>query len=150
MRERLETGRASRLRGTVEAPSADARLLLYPAGSTELERPTEPPDLIQADEGAAERGEGEMDVGPAFVAHGQVPEPPQPGQGAFNDPPVSAQLLAAFNPAPGDTRRDATLAALAAATPVVIGLVGVQLGRASSRTAPLPSAGIPHAAHAEP
>ena len=49
---------------------------------------TEPSGLVDTDEGAAEYGKGQMDVGPALVAGGQAPEPPQLGHGVFHQPTV--------------------------------------------------------------
>lgn len=101
-----------------------------------LECLTEPLDLVEADEGAAERGEGEVDVGAALVAHREAAEAGEPGQGALHHPPVPAQALAALDPASGDAGRDAPRTALPAAAAVVVGLVGVQLARPAPRTAP--------------
>ena len=65
-----------------------------------LEPGTKPPDLPQADDGAGQCGEGEMQVGPSFVAHGQAPELVQPGEGALDHPAVPSQLLAALDATP--------------------------------------------------
>ncbi len=100
-----------------------------------LERLTEPPDLVEADEGAAEDVEGQEDVGAAFVAHAQAPEAVQPGVRAFHHPAVTPEALAVVHASPGDTGPDATDAALLAAAPVVVALVRVQLVRPSSRSA---------------
>jgi hypothetical protein len=81
--------------------------------------------LVEADEGAGERGEGEMDVGTAFVADGKAAEAVEPCEGPFDDPPVLAEPLAALDAAPGDARGDATSAAFLTAAAVIIGLVGV-------------------------
>ena len=49
---------------------------------------TEQADLAKADEGAAKGGEGLVDVGPAFVAHGKVAVAAQPGVGALDNPSI--------------------------------------------------------------
>jgi hypothetical protein len=46
----------------------------------------QPPDLPDADDGAGEGGEGEVDVGAALVADGEASEPGEPGQGALDFP----------------------------------------------------------------
>ena len=74
-----------------------------------------------------------MEVGPALIACGQAAEACEPGQGAFHDPAVAAQPLAAVDPAPGDLGLDAALAAFPPAAPVVVALVGVQLGGSRPR-----------------
>lgn len=102
-----------------------------------LERLTEPPDLLEADEGAVERGEGLVDIGSVFVAHGEAKHAVQPSMGPLDYPAVAAKALAALHAAPGDAWPDVAGAALAAAAPVVAALVGVQLVRSLSRsTAP--------------
>jgi len=59
------------LRSTVEA-----RCGSWPFGPRQrrLSEPTKPPDLVEADEGAAECGEGEVGVRAAFVVHRQAAE----------------------------------------------------------------------------
>ena len=49
-------------------------------GFQQSKRSTKPPGLVEADEGAAERGEGEADVCAALVAHRQAPEAVQPAR----------------------------------------------------------------------
>ena len=110
---------------------------LSPEALTALERLTEPSDLPEADEGAAERGEGLVDVGPAFVAYGKATHAVQPGVGALDHPAVTTEALTALHPAPRDAWPDATGAALAAAAPMVVALVGMQLVRTPPRAAPL-------------
>jgi hypothetical protein len=70
-------------------------------------------------EGAAEDGEGEIDVGAPLLAHGQAAEAAEPRQGAFHHPAVPSQALAALDATPGDAGRDAALAARPADAPVV-------------------------------
>ena len=109
-------------------------------GQRGLERLTEPSELVEADEGAAERGDGEVDVGAAFITHDQATQAGQPGIGALDYLAVAAEALAGMDAAPGDAGPDTALVAVPAAAPVVIGLVGVQLVRASSRAAALAGA----------
>ena len=106
-----------------------------------LERLTEPSDLVEADEGAGERGEGPVDVGAAFVADGQAPEADQPGQGPFHDPTVAPEAVGALDAAARDAGRDGAGAALGAASAVVVGLVCVELFGPASR----PSTAAAHA-----
>lgn len=76
-----------------------------------------------------------MDVEPAFVADAQASHSRKPGQGALDNPTVSAQSFATFNTPAGNARLDTTLAASPAAAPVVVSLVGVQLARSLARLA---------------
>ncbi len=46
-----------------------------------MRMPTEPPDLAETDEGAAEDGEGLVDVGLALVARGEATHAVQAGAG---------------------------------------------------------------------
>ena len=78
------------------------------------ERLTEPPDLAEADKGAAEGGEGLVDVGSAFTAHGKATHAVQPGVGALDHPAVTAKALAALHAAGRDAGLDAAGAAVAA------------------------------------
>ena len=103
-----------------------------------LERLTEPPNLVEADECAAEDVEGQENVSAALVAHAQAPEAVQPGVGAFHHPAVASEALTVVYATPGNTGPDAADAAFLAAAPVVIALVGVQLVGPSSRSARLP------------
>src|SRR5215217_2161097 len=76
-----------------------------------------------------------MDVVAPLVTDDQPTAPGDPGQGALARPAMPAEALAALDPAPGDPRDDAALPAGAAAAGIVVGLVGVRLGRAAPRTA---------------
>ena len=80
--------------------------------------------------------EGFEDVAPTLVADGQPPEAAEPSQCALHDPAMPAEALAALDPAPGDPAGNAALGQVSAAARQVIGLVGVQLGRAPARPAP--------------
>src|SRR5947209_15129469 len=105
------------------------------SGAGPLRYLTEPLEEAEADRGAGEDEEGEVDVVPPLVADHEPAAAGDPGQGALHHPPVPAQPLAALDPAPGDPGDDAALAAGAAAAAVVVGLVGVQLPRTSSGSA---------------
>lgn len=78
-----------------------------------------------------------VDVESPFVAGGKTAEPADPGEGAFNHPPVAAEFLAGLDAATGNSRLDPTLATSTAAAPMVIGFVGMQLVWPSSRTTTL-------------
>ena len=105
---------------------------------------TESRDLAQADHGAGERGQGEVQVSTTLVAHRQAPEPGQPSEGVLDDPTVPLEMGAALDAAPRDAGLDAAGATLAAAAPVVVPLVNVQLARPATRPLTTPS---PHALH---
>ncbi len=74
-----------------------------------------------------------MDVETPFVADGEPSEAVHPREGALDDPAVSAELLTAFNAAPGDSRLYAAPMASSTAAAVIIGLVCVQFARAPAR-----------------
>jgi len=67
----------------VVASSVSGRIRRLVARCSHFERLTEPADVIEADQGASD-GEGEVHVGTALVAPGQVPKAVEPGQGAFS------------------------------------------------------------------
>ncbi len=109
---------------------------------------TEPPDLVEADEGAAEDHEGFGDVGTPLVADGGATDAVEPGQCALDDPAVPARAFAAVHPTPGDAGPgdagpDGAGAALSSAATVVIGLVGVELVGPPPGT----TSAVPHAGH---
>ena len=80
-----------------------------------------------ADEHATERKEGLVDVGSPLVAHAQAAKAVEPGERAFHDPAMAAELLRTVLPATSDAWRDPTLAQGCPAARVVVALVGVQL-----------------------
>jgi hypothetical protein len=86
-------------------------------------------DEAPGDEGCGESGEGEVNVSAALVADRQTPELAKPGQRPFHHPPVPPELGAALDPAPRDPGLDAAAGQSPAAAAVIVGLVGVQLGR---------------------
>ena len=93
--------------------------------------------MVQADEGASERDEGEMDVLAFFVAHREAAEAGHLGVCAFHNPSVTAQVTAAVHAAARDAGQEATPAALVAAAAAIIRLVGMELPRAAAWAAPL-------------
>ena len=56
-----------------------------------------------------------------------------PSVGTLHNPSVAAEALAVVQAPARGARFDAAFAALAAAAPVIVGLVGVQLGRVAAR-----------------
>lgn len=105
-------------------------------GGGYLEYLTEPADLVEADEGAGECGEGQANVGATFVADGKTAEAVDPGEGAFDDPPVFAEPLAALDATSCNPRSDAADAALLAAAAMIVGLVGAQFARPAAGASP--------------
>ena len=91
--------------------------------------------MVVADEHAAKRQKGLVDVGTTFVTHTQAAKAVEPGKSAFNHPAVATQALAAVLPAPGDARGDAACSQGGPAAGKIIAFVGVQL--------PGPTAGSP-------
>ena len=76
-----------------------------------------------------------MDVASALVARDEPAEAVDPREGALDDPPVAAQLLAGLDAPPGDARSDAATAAGLTAASMVVGFVSVELVRPASRAA---------------
>jgi hypothetical protein len=81
----------------------------------------EPPE---ADEAAAEREEGLVDLVAAIVADEQPLEVVQPGEGALDDPTSATQAGAVPGLAASDLGSDPTLSELAAVLVVVVASVG--------------------------
>ncbi len=92
-----------------------------------LEHLTKPLEMIVANERTAEGQEGLVDVGTPFVAHAQTAKAVEPGERAFNDPAVAAQVLAAVLPTAGNAGHDAACPQGSPATSVVVAFVGVEL-----------------------
>jgi hypothetical protein len=78
-----------------------------------------------------------MDVDPAFVADGEASELVKPCEAALDHPAIAAEPLAGLDASPGYARLDPTAVTGATAAPMVVGFVGVQLVRPSSRSAAL-------------
>ncbi len=90
-----------------------------------------------ANERTAEGQEGLVDVGTPFVAHAQTAKAVEPGERAFNDPAVAAQVLAAVLPTAGNAGHDAACPQGSPATSVVVAFVGVELFWSMRRGRPL-------------
>src|SRR3954465_6854531 len=71
-----------------------------------------------------------MNIGPPLVADGQPAEAAEPGERALHHPAVTAEACARVDPLARDADADVALAQGAATAGNVVGLVGVQLGRA--------------------
>src|SRR5512144_2854417 len=109
---------------TAETPDPAKR------GKVVLERLPKPAfDKPEGDEDGGELVEGLEGVGPPLVADREPPEAHEPGERAFDHPPVAAQALAALDAAPCDARDDTPAATGAAAAVVVVPFVRVQLPR---------------------
>lgn len=76
-----------------------------------------------------------MEFGPSLIANRQAAKASEPGQRALDHPAMAAESFARLDPPPGDTRRNATLAAGQATTGIVVALIGVQLERTPPRPA---------------
>ena len=93
-----------------------------------------------------------MDVGAPLIADGEAAELGKPSEGALDDPAMAPELLAGFDAASGDPRRDGAGAALDPAAAMVISpgsspgqaLVGMELVRPTTRATPTARA---HARH---
>jgi hypothetical protein len=83
------------------------------------------------------------DIGAPLVADGQTTEAAEPGQGAFDDPSMAPQTLAALDAASGDAVADAALAQVTMAARHIIGFVSVELGGSPAR----PAAALVHRRH---
>src|SRR5947209_3506740 len=92
-------------------------------------------EQLPADEGGGQREEGLMQGVVAVVAHQQAAVAVQPGEGAFNDPPIAPQFLAGLDAASGNARDDVPLAEQGPVLSGVVTLVGVQLAWSSPRSA---------------
>ena len=77
-----------------------------------------------------------MDIGASLVAGRQPLELAELGQGALYDPPVPSQPCTAVDAAARDPGLDAAAGQGPAAAAVIIGLVGMQLGRSLTGSAP--------------
>ena len=83
-----------------------------------------------------------MDVRVALVAHVQPPEAAEPGLGALHDPAVAPQPLARLDAFAGDPTADPASPQILPTMRRCVGLVGMQLGRASTRATPGPLDGL--------
>ncbi len=99
--------------------------------------------MVEADEGTAERQEGVMELRPAFIADRQSPVPVQPGQRPLDHPAVATQPLTRLDAFAGDPDLDVPPVQEATAARDIVGLVGMELGRAFSALA----GGLPDRGH---
>ena len=79
--------------------------------------------------------EGEMNIGAALVADGEATVAREPGQGALDDPAMSAELLAGVDALASDAAPDPAPMEVASAPGEVVRLVGVELQRTLARAA---------------
>ncbi len=84
----------------------------------------------KADQGAGQVQQPPEHVRPPLVAGAEAPKAEQPGEGPLDDPPVTPQPFAGLDAPPGDPGRNAASAKGTAEVRGVVGLVGVQPGRA--------------------
>lgn len=96
------------------------------------------------DQGAAQRHEGEVDVGTALVTDHEAPELRQPGERALDDPAVTTQPLRGLDAAASDATEDAARSQAATTDAMVVGFVGMQLSRSMPWAATL---AIAHGRH---
>lgn len=97
-----------------------------------LERLTKRCEMANADDAASQRKQRDMNVDAALEASPQLAECSQPGVRALDHPAMTPKPIIALDAAPGNTRPDAQLAQVGAATGKVIALVGMQLVRPAS------------------
>jgi len=98
---------------------------------------TEPSfDEAPCDEGCGEGGEGEVDVGSAFVADREAAELAEPSEGPFHDPPVPPEPCTALDAAPGDAGLDVAAGQSPTAAAMIISLVGMKLAGPASGWSP--------------
>src|SRR5688500_5618269 len=83
---------------------------------------------MEADETTAESEEGLMDVGAAFIAHGEAPVAVEPGQRTLHHPAMATQALAGVDALAGDADANVATAQRLAAAGDVVALIGVHLG----------------------
>ena len=80
-----------------------------------------------ADHASCKLQEGQVDIRPTFVAHGEPLEVPGSGEGPLHNPAVLPQLLRRFDATPRNPRQDAPDLAGNPASPKVVGFVRMQL-----------------------
>lgn len=81
--------------------------------------------MANADDAANQRKQRDMNVDAALEASTQLAEGSQPGVRALDHPAMTPEPVIALDTTPGNTRRDAQLAQVGAATRKVIALVGM-------------------------
>jgi hypothetical protein len=92
-------------------------------------------ELAGAGQRAGQMEERFHEVGAALVADGDPPVGQQPGQRAFDRPPVATEPVAGFDPTAGDPRGDPAAAQRPSTTRVVVAFVGMEFGWAPAGTA---------------
>ncbi|BDU77134.1 hypothetical protein METESE_20920 [Mesoterricola sediminis] len=92
-------------------------------GATSSARPSQG---READAAGCNLEEGQVDLGPPFVADHEAPEGLEPCEGPLDYPTMLAKLLCGFHPAPRNAGEHAPDSAGHPAAAEVIGLVGVQ------------------------
>ena len=93
-------------------------------------------DEAPGDEGCGESGESEVDVGSALVTGCKAAKLAEPSKRALHHPSMPPKPCAALNAAAGDASLDVAAGQGATAAAMVVGFVGVELARSSSRRSP--------------
>src|SRR5207245_10482284 len=93
--------------------------------------------IVETYESTTNMKESQVNVVPPLITDSKQSVAVQPGEGALNHPPVSAQPLAALHSFTRYETLDPSLAKRRAAPSVVIRFVGVPLVRTKARTSPL-------------
>src|SRR5688500_16267528 len=75
-----------------------------------LERLTQPREMVERQQGAAEREEGAVDVRALLIADGEAPHLVEMGERALYHPAVAPEPRARVDAAPRDAREDPPLA----------------------------------------
>ena len=104
---------------------------LYLSPLMDLERLSKRSKSPNTDDAARQGKQRDMNVDVALEASTQLAKGSQPGVRALDDPAMTTEPVIALDTTPGNTRRDAQLAQVGAATRKVIALVGMQLVRPS-------------------
>ena len=104
-----------------------------------LEPLTKLGEMANADDAASQGKQRDMNVDAPLKASAQLAKGSQPCVRALDHPAMTPESVIALDAAPGNTRRDAQLAQVGAATRKVIALVGMQLVRPPARPAALSS-----------
>ena len=76
------------------------------------------------------------DIGASLIADSQPAEAAEPGQGAFDDPAIPSQALAALDTTPGNPIADPSFGQGITAARLVIGFVGMEFVRTLTGPAP--------------
>jgi hypothetical protein len=78
-----------------------------------------------------------MNIDTAFVSNGEPSEAVDPGEAAFDDPPMATEFLRGVLPPSRDAGANIALLAGITAAPMIVGFVGVQLAWPTARAAAL-------------